>query len=203
MHNSTGYVIKQLVHVFSCALSSYGALGKFGEHSRSFFRALQTSRVLHNSIVHAKAWTNCQWVKCSPVSAPLPQPPQGAQLWGAESLQSPTLTCPPTRGSSKALLVQFLYICGSISSTLKRRSLVSVPNLVRSSAVVNLHFFVSKFGKRVELVLFLISFNLKFSLQLEFSDNNRFKAGYAWRPFWRRLIRPFCQYLARSRFKQR
>jgi len=22
-------------------------------------RALQTSRVLHNSIVHAKAWTNC------------------------------------------------------------------------------------------------------------------------------------------------
>ena len=24
-----------------------------------FFRALQTSRVLHNSIVHAKAWTNC------------------------------------------------------------------------------------------------------------------------------------------------
>ena len=63
MHNSTGYVIKQLVHAFSCALSSYGALGKFGEHSRSyrlgqllrFFRALQTSRVLHNSIVHAKA----------------------------------------------------------------------------------------------------------------------------------------------------
>ena len=24
-----------------------------------FFRALQTSRVLHNSIEHAKAWTNC------------------------------------------------------------------------------------------------------------------------------------------------
>ena len=35
MHNSTGYVIKQLVHAFSCALSSYGARGKFGEHSRS------------------------------------------------------------------------------------------------------------------------------------------------------------------------
>jgi len=31
----TGYVIKQLVHAFSCALSSYGALGKFKEHSRS------------------------------------------------------------------------------------------------------------------------------------------------------------------------
>ena len=25
MHNSTGYVIKQMVHAFSCALSSYGA----------------------------------------------------------------------------------------------------------------------------------------------------------------------------------
>ena len=24
-----------------------------------FFRALETSRVLHNSIVHAKTWTNC------------------------------------------------------------------------------------------------------------------------------------------------
>ena len=24
-----------------------------------FFRALQTSHVLHNSIVHNKAWTNC------------------------------------------------------------------------------------------------------------------------------------------------
>ena len=59
MHNSTGYVIKLLVRAFSCALSSYGALGKFEEHSRSFFRALQTSRVLHNSMLHAKAWTNC------------------------------------------------------------------------------------------------------------------------------------------------
>ena len=32
MHNSTSYVIKQSVQTFSCALSSYGALGKFGEH---------------------------------------------------------------------------------------------------------------------------------------------------------------------------
>lgn len=29
MQNFTGYVIKQLVHVFSCALSTYGALGFF------------------------------------------------------------------------------------------------------------------------------------------------------------------------------
>ena len=35
---SLGYRLRQLLH---------------------FFRALQTSRVLHNSIVHAKAWTNC------------------------------------------------------------------------------------------------------------------------------------------------
>ena len=72
MHNSTSYVIKQLVHAFSCALSSYGARGKFGEHSKArvalgyrlvqllrFLRAFQTSRVLHNLIVYAKAWTNC------------------------------------------------------------------------------------------------------------------------------------------------
>ena len=122
MHNSTGYVMKQLVQAFSCALSSYGAprevwralnklelpsaiasvvlLGTapltnmdyikkllhnfltacFLPHSHEtvwltyggkttarvalgyrlgqllrFFRALQTFRVLHNSIVHAKA----------------------------------------------------------------------------------------------------------------------------------------------------
>ena len=35
MHNSIGYVIKQLVHAFSCALSSFRACRKFGEHSRS------------------------------------------------------------------------------------------------------------------------------------------------------------------------
>ena len=35
MHNSTSYVIKQLVHAFNCALLSYGPLGKYGEHSRS------------------------------------------------------------------------------------------------------------------------------------------------------------------------
>ena len=68
MHYNPGYVVKQLVHVLSCVLSSYGARGKFGGHSRArvalgyrlgqllpFFRALQTSHVLHNSIVHAKA----------------------------------------------------------------------------------------------------------------------------------------------------
>jgi len=47
MHNSTGYQEARV------------ALGyRLGQLLR-FFRALQTSRVLHNSIVHAKAWTNC------------------------------------------------------------------------------------------------------------------------------------------------
>jgi len=35
------------------------ALGNRLEQLLPFFRALQTSRVLHNSVVHAKAWTNC------------------------------------------------------------------------------------------------------------------------------------------------
>ena len=52
MHNSTGYVIKQLVHE---AQEARVALGyRLGQLLR-FFRALQTSQVLHNSIVHAKA----------------------------------------------------------------------------------------------------------------------------------------------------
>ena len=41
---------------------------------------------------------------CSP---PPPQPPHGAKLWGAETLQNPTLTGPTARGSSNALLLQF------------------------------------------------------------------------------------------------
>ena len=44
MHNSTGYVIKQLVYAFSCALTSYGARGKFGEHERSVRVARGNSR---------------------------------------------------------------------------------------------------------------------------------------------------------------
>ena len=69
MHNSTGYVIKQLVHAFSCALyrvmehagsleTTQEARVDLGYHLGQllrFLHALQTSRVLHNSIVHAKA----------------------------------------------------------------------------------------------------------------------------------------------------
>ena len=35
------------------------ALGYRLEQLLRFIRALQTSHVLHNSIVHTKAWTNC------------------------------------------------------------------------------------------------------------------------------------------------
>ena len=38
-----------------CTISTGYRLGQLFR----FFRALQTSRVLHNSILHAKAWTNC------------------------------------------------------------------------------------------------------------------------------------------------
>ena len=68
MLNSTSYVIKQLVHAFSCVLPSYGALGSLESTQESrvatsyhlrqllrFFGALQTSHVLYNSIVQAKA----------------------------------------------------------------------------------------------------------------------------------------------------
>ena len=72
IYNYTGYVIKQLDHAFSCALSSYGALGSLESNQEArvalgyrlrqllpIFHALQTSHMLHYSIVHAKAWTNC------------------------------------------------------------------------------------------------------------------------------------------------
>ena len=67
MHNSTGYVIKQLVHVFShyrvmehlgsleSTQEARVALGYRRGQLLRFFRALQTSRLLHKSIVHAKA----------------------------------------------------------------------------------------------------------------------------------------------------
>ena len=102
---------------------------------------------------------------CSP-----PNPPHGAELWGAESLQSPTLTGPPARGSSNAVLFQFLYIwgkkphllpCGSISLTLTRRSLALVPSLFSFLCCCKFTLFMSKLGKRVQLMLFSMSINLK------------------------------------------
>ena len=50
MHNSTGYVIKQETNQEAKVALGY-CLGQL----LRFFRTLQTSHVLHNSIVHAKA----------------------------------------------------------------------------------------------------------------------------------------------------
>ena len=65
MHNSTGYVIKlekleKLIKAYKTREARVALGYRLGQLLR-FFRALQTSRVLHshNSIVHAKAWTNC------------------------------------------------------------------------------------------------------------------------------------------------
>ncbi len=52
-------------------------------------------------------------------------------------------------------------------------------------------FFVSKFGKRVELVLFLISFNLKFVFSLNVLITIDLRRGYTWRLIRRRLTRHF------------
>ena len=65
-------------------------------------------------------WSKMLPHRCSP------SPPHGAELWGAESLQSPTCTGPPTQGSFNALLllVISLYMFEAkslISITLTRR----------------------------------------------------------------------------------
>ena len=129
--------------------------------------------------------------KMLPISAPPhPQPlnpPPGTELWGAESLQTPTLTGPLARGNYNALLLQFLYIWakkthllpwGNISSTLTRRSLILVPSLFESSAVVNLHFSCPNVASVLSLCYswYLLTWNC---LQLQFSDNDRFNPRFA------------------------
>ena len=90
------------------------------------------------------------WAKCSPISAPLQPPLWGWVMGSRVSTESHPHRSTRTR-SSNALLLQFLYIwgkkphllpCGSISFTLTKRSVVLVPSLFQSSAVVNLHFWV-------------------------------------------------------------
>ena len=130
--------------------------------------------------------------------------------YGEQSLQSPTLTRPPARESSNALMVQYLYIwgekphllpCGNISFTLTRRSLVLMPSLFRYSAVVNLNFCV-----QVRQVCWartiLDIFELDIFLQLEFSDNDRFKAGVHVKAVLTSLntaFLPFCHVLSNAK----
>jgi len=54
MHNSTGYVIKQLVHAFSCTLSSYGARGKFGEEEARVASAIASGNSSYASHMLSK-----------------------------------------------------------------------------------------------------------------------------------------------------
>ena len=104
-------------------------------------------------------------------------PPHGAELWGAESAESHPHRSTRTRELQCALVANRPYLLpfGSISSTLTR-SLVLVTSLFLSSAVVNSHFscpnsasVLSSYYSR-----YLLTWNC---LQLEFSDNDRFKAG--------------------------
>ena len=88
------------------------------------------------------------WIKCSPVFAP-PISLMGLSC-GEQSLCR-VLPSPvhPHEGAPERSCCNFfifevksliLLHCGSISSSLTRRSLVLVPSLFRFSAVVNLHF---------------------------------------------------------------
>ena len=89
-------------------------------------------------------------------------------LW-EESLQSPTFTSPPARGSSNALYCNFfIFEANSLIFSLVGAFLLLSRGLASFWCQVcsvlcccKFTFFVSKFGKRVELVLFLISFNMK------------------------------------------
>ena len=59
VHFSVHYRVMEHAGSLESTQKARVALGyRLGQLLR-FFRALQTSRVLHNSIVHVKAWTNC------------------------------------------------------------------------------------------------------------------------------------------------
>ena len=53
------WVMEQVGSLESTQEAKVAPLGYRLRQLLRFFRALQTSHVLHNSIVHAKAWTNC------------------------------------------------------------------------------------------------------------------------------------------------
>ena len=141
-----------------------------------------------------------------------PSPTHGAELWGAESLQSPTLTGPPARGSPNALLLQFLYIWGKslICSLVIVGAFLLLSRGVASfwcqvcfcsSAVVNWHFSCPKSASVLGLCYswYQLTWNC---LQLEFSVNDRFKAGFHLKAVFTSLNVAFVP-ISHSRFKQR
>ena len=113
--------------------------------------------------------------------------------YGEQSLQSPTLTRPPARGSSNALMLQskkpHLLPCGSITFTLTRRSLVLMPSLFRCYCK-----FKFLCPSSASLLSSCYSWYLWtwYFYSLNFLITIDLRRGYTWRLFWRRLIRPFC-----------
>lgn len=150
------------------------------------------------------------WVKCSPRLCSPPRPPHEAEVWGAESLQSPPSPVYPHEGASMYSYSNFFILeakkphllpCGSISSTLKRRGLALVPSLFRSSVVVNLHVSCPNSTSVLSSSYSwqILTWNC---LQLEYSDNGWFKAGLHAKAVLTSLNTTFLP-ISRSRFKQR
>ena len=83
---------------------------------RNFFNVVQVKTRLLTCLYNNEKTRKILRAKCSAVSAP-PYPPHGVELLGAESLQSPTLTGPPARGSSATLIMRIaLYkSCSTLS----------------------------------------------------------------------------------------
>ena len=142
--------------------------GAFSTSTSNFLGKIQLTNIdtSYKSVLTCLSNNEKKSKKLSEQNAPpslLSQPPSWGWVMGSRS--GPTLSGPPARGSSNALLLQCLYIWGKKPHLLHYGSisftLVLVPSLFRSSAVVNVHFFVSKVSKRVELVLFLVFLNLK------------------------------------------
>ena len=104
------------------------------------------------------------WVKCSPVSAP-PTPSWG---WAMGSRVTPSPVHPHEGAPMRSYCDFFIFeakslICSLVIAflLLSRGVALFWCKFVSVLCCSELPLFVSKFGKRVEPVLFLISFNLK------------------------------------------
>ena len=139
---------------------------------------------------------------CSP-----PNPPHGAELWGAESLQSHPHEGAPIRSSCNSFIFEakkpHLLPCGSISFTLARSSLVKVfvPSFVSVLCCRKFTFFVSKVGKRVWALAVLDIFELEIVHSLKFLITIDVRRGYTGNAVLTSLNTAFLP-ISRSRFKQ-
>ena len=133
-----------------------------------------------------------------------PQPPSWGWVMGRRvPVESHPRRSTRTRELQCAVVAISLYLskkphllsCGSICST-PTRLRVLVPSLFRFSAVVNLHFSCPK---STSVLSSCFSWHLWTwnCLQVEFSDNDRFKAGVHVKAVLTSLNTAFCQYLGR------